>query len=121
MLFALLMAAAEKEYGLQSLFAVAEKRLDGECRANGFLLGLWLVLCISGLNRAHAELSRWAVLDGLIQGCDVRGRLCELSTTCMALGIRGPPGLDGLDEVLVRHARTTKRFLFGVPSQERKA
>ncbi len=121
MLFALLLAVAEEEHDLKSLFAVAEKELDGDCRANGFLLSLWLVLCVSGLNRAHAELSRWAVLDGLIQGCDVRGRLCELAATCRALGIRGPPGLDGLDEVLVRHARTTRRFLFGVPSQERKA
>jgi len=73
------------------------------------------------MNKAHAELSRWAALDGLIQKGGVRGRLCELAATCRALDIRGPPGHDGLDEVLVRHARTTKRFLFGVPSQERKA
>ena len=121
MLFALLLAAAMEEHGLSSLFGVAEKLIEPDCRANGFLLGCWLVLCVTGLRRAHAELSRWAALDDLSQGQGLRGRLCELAATCRALDIRGPPGHDGLDEVLVRHARTTKRFLFGVPSQERKA
>ena len=34
MLFALLLTAAKKEHGLQSLFAVAEKKLDVECRGD---------------------------------------------------------------------------------------
>ena len=121
MLFALLLAAAMKEQGLSSLFSVAEKLLDPDCRVNGFLLGCWLVLGVVGLRRAHAELSRWSELDGVKQGWGVTGRLCELRAYCQALGIRGPPDAQGVDAVLARHARTTKRFLFGVPSQERGA
>ncbi|HUU03637.1 MAG TPA: hypothetical protein VM425_19530, partial [Myxococcota bacterium] len=45
-LFTLLLAAAPREHGLKSLFCVAEKELDGDCRANGFLLGGWLNLFV---------------------------------------------------------------------------
>lgn len=122
MLLALLLAAAVRPDGIKSLFAVAEQKLDPDSRANGFLLGCWLVLCVSGLRRAHAELARWAELAGLKTGWNVNVRLDELVAYCRALGIRGPPSSEqvhGLDEVLHRHARTTGRFLFGSPSQER--
>ena len=122
MIVALLLAAAARPDGTESLFATAEQKLEGDCRANGFLLGCWLVLCVTGLHRAHAELARWAELAGLRTGWIVNGRLDELVAYCQALGIRGPPlceGVFGLDEVLHRHARTTGRFLFGSPSQER--
>lgn len=122
-LFALLLAAAGKH---GSLFAVAEKELDPDGRANGFLLSRWLDLCVTGLRRAHGELSRWAALGGVRQGRGVRGMLGELASYCQALGIRAPP--SGEEEawdpteallLLERHARATGRFLFGVPSQER--
>ena len=118
MLLGLLLAAVG-EHG--SLFAVAEKGLEGDCRATGFLLGRWLKVCLSGLHREHAQLARWAGLDALRSGLGVRVRLEELAGYCRALGIRGPPGICGLDEVLERHARTTGRFLFGTASQERGA
>lgn len=116
-LLALLLAASVD--GSASLFCVAEKGLEGDCRATGFLLGRWLKLCLSGLHRDHAELTRWAALDALRSGLGVRGRLEELAGYCLALGIRGPPGIRGLDDVLERHARTTGRFLFGTASQQR--
>lgn len=122
MLLALLLAAAARPDGIKSLFAVAEQKLDPDSRANGFLLGRWLVLCVSGLRRAHAELARWAELAGLKTGWNVNSRLDELAAYCRALGIRGPPSseqVQGLAEVLYRHTRTNGRFLFGVPSQER--
>jgi len=120
-LFALLLAAMSQPDGVASLFCVSEKLLEPDSRANGFLLGRWLKMCLSGLHREHAELARWAALDVLRSGLDVRARLGELAGYCRALGIRGPPGLDGLDKVLERHARTTGRFLFGTASQERGA
>jgi hypothetical protein len=124
MLLALLLAAATEEHGIQSLFAVAEKLLEPDCRANGSLLGRWLRVCVSGLRRAHAELARWAPLGGIVSGRGDRGWLDEVSAYCQALGIRGPPNLDevsGLDELLRRHARATARFLFGATSQDRAA
>ena len=120
-LLALLLVAAADEHGPASLFVVAEKDLEGDCRANGFLLGRWLKMCLSGLRREHAELARWAALDALRSGLGVRARLGELAGYCRALGIRGPPGIREFDEVLRRHARTTGRFLFGTASQERGA
>jgi len=120
-LLAVLLAAATQENGFGSLFCVAEKGLEGDCRATGFLLGRWLKLCLSGLHREHAELTRWAACDAPRPGLGVRDRLQELAGYCRALGIRGPPGILGLDEVLERHARTTGRFLFGTASQQRGA
>jgi hypothetical protein len=123
-LFALLMAVAVAGPSPQSLFAVAEKLLEPDGRANGFLLGRWLVTCVSGLRRARPELARWAKLDGVEAGHDVASWLAEVFGTLGALGVRGPLRLEelyGLDELLRRHARTTGRFLFGRPSQERRA
>jgi hypothetical protein len=120
-LLALLLSVAAQENGLGSLFCVAEKVLEGDCRATGFLLGCWLMMCLSGLHREHAELTRWAALDALRSGLGVGDRLEELAGYCRAIGIRGPPRIRGLDEVLERHARTTGRFLFGIASQERGA
>jgi len=119
-ILALLLAAAAQPDGVASLFAVAEKLLEPDSRVNGFLLGRWLELSVSGLRRAHAELSRWSELDGIEPGLDVRGLLNELRLYCLALGVRGPPApVDGLGDVLVRHSRATGRFLIGSPSQER--
>ena len=123
-LFALLVAASVQGLSPQSLFAVAEKLLEPDSRTNGFLLGRWLVTCVSGLRRARPELARWAKLGEVEAGRDVPSWLAEVSGTLDALGVRGPlrlEGLDGLGEVLRRHASTTGRFLFGRPSQERRA
>jgi hypothetical protein len=120
-LIALLLAAAAQENGIGSLFCAAETCLEGDCRANGFLLDRWLQVCLSGMHREHAELARWAALDVLRSGLYVRARLEEVAGYCQGLGIRGPPGIRGLDEVLERHARTTGRFLFGTASQQRGA
>lgn len=122
MLLALLLAAAMDEHGIKSLFAVAEKLLESECRTNGFLLHRWLGVSVSGLRRAHHDLARWAPLGHIRSGRDARGRLVEVGAYCHSLGIRGPPTLDelsGLDELLRRHARSTGRFLFGATSQDR--
>lgn len=122
MIFALLLAAAGEPEWISSLFAVAEKLLEPDSRVNGFLLGSWLVLCVTGFRRAHAELSRWAGLANIRSVQNRTELLVELASYCRTLMIRGPPHCGvarGLDEVLQKHARTTGRFLFGVPSQER--
>jgi hypothetical protein len=122
MIFALLLAAAGESEGISSLFAVAEKLLEPDSRVNGFLLGSWLVLCVTGFRRSHAELSRWAGLANIRSVQNRTELLVELAAYCRALMIRGPPlcgEVCGLDKVLVRHARTTGRFLFGTSSQER--
>jgi hypothetical protein len=122
MFFALLLAMAAKPNGIKSLFAVAEKLIEADSKANGFLLGCWSVLCVVGLRRAHTELARWAKLGEVKSGPVRTDVLVEVAAYCQALGIRGPPHCNvvhGLDEVIQRHARTTGRFLLGTPSQER--
>jgi hypothetical protein len=54
-MLALLLAATVDEHRPASLFDVAEKGLEGNCRANGFLLGRWLGMCLSGLHREHLD------------------------------------------------------------------
>jgi hypothetical protein len=125
MLFALLLAAACRPDGILSLFAAAEKLIAEDSRVTGFLLGTWLVLCVTGLRRERAELARWADLSSCQSAKSKSGFLTELNEVCLALGVRGPcgegelPSQRGLNQVLERHARTTRRFLFGVPSQDR--
>lgn len=121
--FCLLLADAARADGL-SLFAVAEKLIEPESKVSGCLLASWLSMAVSGLRKAYPELRRWAGELEVQSGRDRPGQLAEVTSTCWALGIRGPPKLDdieGLDEVVGRYVRSTGHFLFGVPSQERTA
>jgi len=118
-LFALLLAHASG----QSLFSVAEKELEPDCRVSGWLMRVWLPMVLLSLCASHFQLRRWyAVPDpvGPNPG-DVRSRLGELHVFCTALGIgaRAPPDVDGLSLLLNRFSRATGLFMFGIPSQER--
>lgn len=119
--FCLLLAETSQSNGL-SLFAVAEKLIEPESRVSGHLLANWLTLVVRSLRRAYPELRRWIGELEIQPGRDRTGQLVEVASTCRALGIRGPPeidGIEGLDKVVGRYVRSTGHFLFGVPSQER--
>ena len=121
-LLVLLLAAVASDEGL-GLCATAEKRLTQNTGITGGLIHCWLLMVTTGLRRAHHLLARWARLGDILSGETDFGRLREIRAYCRALRIRGPPRLEqmfGLDRALVRHARATNRFLFGVPSQERR-
>jgi truncated hemoglobin YjbI len=111
--FALLLAQDK------SLFAVAEVELDGESNANGWLLQRWLGHCIEGFRRSREVLKHRYDLKLVTPTKHRAAWLTEFSETCQAVGIRGPPENTGLDDIVVYYAKATKRFLFGIPSQDR--
>jgi hypothetical protein len=119
--FCLLLADTGRVDGL-SLFSVAEKLVEPDSKVSGHLLASWIVMVVRSLRRAYPELKRWVGELEVQPGRDRTDQLVEVASTCRALGIRGPPdidGLEGLDEIVGRYVHTTGHFLFGTPSQER--
>lgn len=108
----------------RSLFAVSEKMLDGESRANGYLLAAWLLVLVRGLRRAHPWLQKRYGLSG-VRSAKRRGPgewLSELWAYLTALLPRASPEVGcEIAGVVSVYAHETTRFLFGVPSQERAA
>ena len=107
-----------------SLFAVAEKMLTAEGRANGYLLAAWLLVLVRGLRRAHPWLKKRYGLSEVRSSKRRRPAewLVELGAYLMALLPRGSPviGCEIVEAISV-YAHETSRFLFGVPSQDRAA
>jgi hypothetical protein len=106
----------------RSLFAVAEKFLDAESRANGALLAAWLLVLVRGLRRAHPWLQKRYELSQ-VQSSERRRPaewLVELGAYLTALLPRGSPGRGfEIVELISTHACETAHFLFGAPAQER--
>jgi hypothetical protein len=101
-------------------FHGASVEVDPESQVTPWLVTCWLRVILRGLRRAHAVLRRWYDLSR-IRTPERPGRTWEeISGYFLSLGWKtdrywGPL----LREVLQRYSRTTKRFLFGTPSQER--
>jgi hypothetical protein len=106
-----------------SLFGVAEKLLAGDSRANGYLLAAWLLVLVHGLRRAHPWLAERYPLS-VVRSARRRlpaDWLAELGAYLAALAPRASPaGGAGFLAVISSYAHATSRFLFGVPSQERR-
>ena len=120
MVLALLMAGAKNPEKMQSLFSFAEKELEVESRATGWLLQYWLNQFTQGFRSARVYLSCWFDLSTVVERRRPTRWRIEVGAYCRALGIRGPPGKRRMHELLKRYADKTHRFLFGVPSQHRR-
>ncbi len=115
MLWTLLLAGRTEG---MSLFSVAEKLLDPDCRVNGSMLFYWHGILLRGFRRNHAWLHRRFDMSAVIPGGDRAGCLRELAAYCQAVGIRGPPDYNGLD-AFCRSTLASNQFMFGVASQHR--
>lgn len=105
-----------------SLFATAEKRLPADCRVTGYLLSCWLWTWIKGLHRAHPWLAKRFDLSALrtAQSTQPAGRLRELQAYFEAIRARAPPRWrQHMLRLVGDYHRAIKRFLFGIPAQER--
>lgn len=104
-----------------SLFAVTEKLLAGDSRANGYLLAAWLFVLVRGLRRAHSWLAIHHDLSSLRSSERRRPAewLVELMAYLRALSPRGSPAHNQvLVPVIFAYGYETSRFLIGIPSQE---
>ena len=121
LVYALLLAqdVAEDEGFAPS--AVAEKFLPISCRTTGFLIVCWLLVIVRGLRVAHPVMGAQYNLGNTCPGKNRRGWLNEVCAYFSAFTARGPPGrLGDINALLNHYSRSTGRFLFGTPSQDRR-
>lgn len=111
-------AREQKQQGFQG----AVLAVDPESLVTPWLVACWLALVRNGLRRAHAVLRRWFALDRIRTGKRSDSPWVEVEAYFRSLGwdppIRGTPWLADL---VHRYSRTTRRFLWGRPSQQRTA
>jgi hypothetical protein len=62
----------------------------------------------------------WHDLSAVRSGSRPADELREVAQYLGALGARGPPRIEGLEEVLLRYGSRTGRFLIGTASQDRR-
>jgi hypothetical protein len=116
---ALLLGLASRQQGQQGLQG-AVLAVDPDSLVTPWLVACWLVLVRKGLRRAHAVLRRWFDLDQIRTGERSEQAWEEVAAYFRSLGwnpgIRWGPRLQDLSH---RFSRTTKRFLWGTPAQQR--
>jgi hypothetical protein len=99
-----------------------EKTLDelpGDCDVTVWLLSCWVHALGQGLRGAHPVLCGWHDLSAVRSGSRLADELREVARYLGALGARGPPRIEGIEEVLLRYGSRTGRFLIGTASQDR--
>jgi len=102
-----------------SVAAAALRALPADSSATPFLVGFWLGVLARSFRRAHATLLLWYDLDSVVTAAPREPVLDEVYLYLSALGPRGPPRADGLDEASRRYGSAVARHLIGSPSQER--
>lgn len=111
-------AREQKQQGFQG----AVLAVDPDSLVTPWLVVCWLALVRNGFRRAHAVLRRWFALDRIRTGESREHSWTEVAGYFQALGgdpqIRGTPWLA---DPVHRYSRTTQRFLWGNPSQQRPA
>ena len=103
----------------QQGFWAASTEVDPESLVTPWLVVFWLAAILRGLRRGHAVLGRFYDLTG-IRTPKRAAPWEQAAGYFLAMGlkpkIRGSPLLMDL---VSRYSRTTKQFLFGIPSQQR--
>ncbi len=85
-----------------------------------WLLRCWLYLLQRGFRSWHSTLRIWFDLSDVRTGNQIGSDLREVHTYLAALGIRAPPPQVRLTPILARFGLRERRFLLGVPSQQRR-
>jgi hypothetical protein len=120
MVLALMVAAGLfQEQGRPGLDKTLEE-LAADCDVTLWLVHCWVQTLAQGLRGAHAVLCGWHELWAVRSGTGLADTLSEVAQYLGALGARGPPRIEGIEEVLLRYGSRTGRFLIGKASQERR-
>lgn len=109
----LLLGLGVREHGQQG-FQGAVLAVDPDSQITPWLVACWLMLVLNGLKRAHAWLQHWYDLSRIRT---VKRSWVQVLDYFLALGWKAPK--PRLMEVLYRYSRTTRQFMFGIPSQQR--
>lgn len=101
-------------------FHGASVKVDPESLVTPWLVACWLMTVLKGLQRAHAVLGQWYDLTAISITPQRPMGWEEVSSYLLCFGWNPRRHCRPvLFEVLHRYSRTTKRFLFGIPSQKR--
>jgi hypothetical protein len=120
MVVALMVAAGlSQEQGRPGLEKTLEE-LPADCDVTLWLVCCWVQTLAQGLRQAHPVLAGWDDLSGVRSRSRPAVQLREVAQYLGALGTRGPPRIEGIEEVLLRYGSRSGRFLVGTASQERR-
>jgi len=103
----------------QEGFWGASVEVDPDSLVTPWLVAVWLAAVLRGLRRGHAVLARFYDLTGI--GTPKRASPWEEAAGYFqALGLKSKRyGFPLFRDLVARYSRTTKQFLFGIPSQQR--
>jgi uncharacterized membrane protein YphA (DoxX/SURF4 family) len=103
----------------QQGFWGASIEVDPESLVTPWLVAFWLTAILRGLRRGHAVLGRFYDLTGIYT--PKRAALWEQAAGYfLVLGLKSKiRWFPLLMDLVSRYSRTTKQFLFGIPSQQR--
>lgn len=106
-------------HGGRGGFHGASVEVDQDSLVTPWLVACWLVLIARGFKRAHASLGR---IYDLSKARSAAGTVAwaEVGSYFLAFGYGGQaPWRTRLQELVNRYSRSTRQFLFGIPSQDR--
>jgi len=85
------------------------------------LLGFWVKFLLQGFGRAHSELRKQYDLSTISSGRGFQSKVLQLGAYLRCCRVRGPPDLErDVMALLKEMSARTNRFLFGIPSQDRR-
>jgi hypothetical protein len=103
-------------------FYGASVEVDADSLVTPWLVVCWLAIVTRGLRRAHAVLRRFYDLSDVHTLAYVTTPWKEVSGYFLAVGLKLKiPWTQRVLTLCRRYSRSTSRFLFGVPSQQRAA
>ena len=103
-------------------FYSASVSVDADSLVTPYLIVCWLAIVARGLRRAHSVLRRFYDLSHVHTLTDGTDPWKEVSGYFLAFGLKQKiPWTQRVLTLCRRYSRSTNRFLFGVPSQQRPA
>jgi hypothetical protein len=114
----LLVGLSHWQAGMKGFFG-ATQNVDPDSRITPWLVTCWLQIVMSGFRRSHRILIRWFDL-GTVSDPGTSGWQ-GIATYFHVLEWRGaPPVGKKLRNLLHQYIRAVRKFLFGIPYQERR-
>jgi hypothetical protein len=101
-------------------FYGASVKVDQDSLVTPWLVACWFVLIVRGFKRAHTVLGRICDLSKIRSAAGSTVAWTEVGSYFLAFGYGSQtPWRARLQELLNRYSRSTRQFLFGIPSQHR--